>query len=445
MIKKARYIILAIAAAACGQAFAQENITVYDRQVGREETMELPEGMQDAVLDSLMNDWSTRNYLTCDTNNCQSKEEVVTFPADVYIRRLQNLPNVIEMPYNEVVQKFIDQYGGRLRRSVSVMLGASNFYTPILEDALEAYQIPLELKYLPVIESALNPGATSRVGAVGLWQFMIGTGKKYGLEVTSLIDERRDPIKASYAAAHYLKDLYGIFGDWTLVIASYNCGPTNVSKAIKRAGGVKDYWQIYPYLPRETRGYVPAFIAANYMMNYYCDHNICPAATRLPLGTDTIQVNRDIYMEQISGVCGISMDELKALNPQYRTTKIPGNAHACTLRMPTEQISIFLESGDSIYTFHSDDMANVRTVAEVAEVQENTGSRWGRHSSRNGRGSRSSRRSRSSRESSKSVTIQSGDNLGAIAARNGTTVAKLKKLNGLSGDNIRAGKKLRVR
>jgi membrane-bound lytic murein transglycosylase D len=162
------------------------------------------------------------------------------------------------------------------------MLGASNFYMPIFEEALEAYNLPLELKYLPVIESALNPKAVSRVGATGLWQFMLSTGKRYGLEVNTLYDERRDPVKASYAAAHYLRDLYKIFDDWNLVIAAYNCGPAKVNKAIHRAKGETDYWKIYPYLPKETRGYVPAFIAANYIMNYYCDHNICPMVTELP-------------------------------------------------------------------------------------------------------------------------------------------------------------------
>ena len=263
-------------------SYAQQVITVYDENTGREERIGLPEGMQEEEIDSMMRQWYARTHLAYDSAACESTGKVIAYEPEVYIRRLQNLPNVIEMPYNSVVRKFIDQYTGRLRRSVAMMLGASNFYTPIFEDALEAYQLPLELKYLPIIESALNPCATSRVGAGGLWQFMPTTGKRYGLEITSLIDDRRDPIKASYAAARMLKSLYEIFGDWTLVIASYNCGPGNVSKAIKRAGGEKDYWKIYPYLPSETRGYVPAFIAANYVMNYYCEHNICPASTRLP-------------------------------------------------------------------------------------------------------------------------------------------------------------------
>lgn len=401
---------------------AQQVITVYDDNTGKEEAIGLPEGMLDAEIDSMMRQWCARTYLTYDSAACESTGEYIAYEPEVYIRRLQNLPNVIEMPYNPVVRKFIDQYTGRLRRSVAMMLGASNFYTPIFEDALEAYQLPLELKYLPVIESALNPGATSRAGAGGLWQFMPTTGKRYGLEITSLIDDRRDPVKASYAAARMLKSLYEIFGDWTLVIASYNCGPGNVSKAIKRAGGEKDYWKIYPYLPSETRGYVPAFIAANYVMNYYCEHNICPASTRLPMGTDTIVVTRDVYMEQISEVCGISMEELKALNPQYRTTKIPGNAAPCNLRMPMEVIHKFIESGDTVYTHRLSELNKRRSVVYVDE----------KAASKNNKGA-------------KYVKVRNGDTLGAIAKRNGTTVAKIKRLNNLKGTNIRAGQRLRVR
>jgi len=406
---------------------AQNDITVYDDQTGENEDITLPEGMTSSETDSLLHEWNTRNYITFD-ENCNQSATSPTYEKSEYVTRLSRLPNVIAMPYNEVVRKFIDQYSGRLRRTVSVMLGASNFYNPIFEEALEAYQIPLELKYLPIIESALNPGATSRVGAAGLWQFMIGTGKQYGLEVTSLVDERRDPVKASNAAAHYLKDLYDIFGDWTLVIASYNCGPNNVNKAIKRAGGVKDYWQIYPYLPKETRGYVPAFIAANYIMNYYCEHNICPANTILPPGTDTIMVSRDIRFEQIQDMCGISMDELKALNPQYRTTLVPGNTRPCPIRLTNQAMSAFLEAGDSIYNYRADELFKKKEVeVAVREVPAKNS------------------RSRSSRSRSRYVTVRRGDVLGTIARRNGTTISKLRSLNGIKGDNIRAGQRLRVR
>ena len=254
----------------------EDEITVTDNK-GREEVIEFPEAMT-YDLDSLLNLYMSKTYL--EEEDCNMRDINPVYSKEEYVSRLLRLPNVMEMVYNDVVQKFIDRYSGRLRHSISYMLGASNFYIPIFEEALEAYQLPLELKYLPIIESALNPKAVSRAGAAGLWQFMIGTGKQYGLQVNSLVDERRDPIKASYAAARYLSDLYKIFGDWNLVIAAYNCGPENINKAIRRNNGEKDYWQIYPYLPKETRGYVPAFIAANYIMTYYSLHNICPMGTR---------------------------------------------------------------------------------------------------------------------------------------------------------------------
>ena len=412
-------------------AAAQSEITVYDDRMGENEEIGLPEGMMANELDSLLREWNTKNFLSFD-ENCE-KGENPEYSKEEYITRLSHLPNVIDMPYNEVVRKFIDQYSGRLRRSVSLILGASNFYFPLFEEALEAYQIPLELRYLPVIESALNPGATSRAGAAGLWQFMLTTGKQYGLEVTSLIDERRDPIKSSYAAARYLKDLYDIFGDWTLAIASYNCGPQNVSKSIKRAGGVKDYWTIYPYLPAETRGYVPAFIAANYIMNYYCEHNICPVNTQLPNGTDTIMVNRDIRFEQIHELCGVSMEELRALNPQYRTTLIPGEARALPIRMSAEAISAFIEAGDSIYAHRADELFSKREkeVAVTSAPAPAASKAKGRTSSR----------------SARHVTVRAGETLGSIARRNHTTVSALKRLNGIrgTGNTIRSGQRLRVR
>ncbi len=383
----------------------------------------LPEGMQPHELDSLLYEWNVRTNLISD-DSCNATGENPQFTQEEYISRLSRMPNVIEMPYNSVVRKYIDRYCERMRRSVSIFLGAGNFYIPLFEEALESYQLPLELKYLPIIESALNPKATSRVGAAGLWQFMIATGKQYGLEVTSLVDERRDPIKSSYAAARYLKDLYEMFGDWTLVIASYNCGPNNTLKAIKRAGGVQDYWKIYPYLPEETRGYVPAFIAANYVMNYYCEHNICPLGTNLPESADTLNVTRNVYMEQIVDLCGISMDELKALNPQYRTNLIPGDARPCTIKMPSNAVAAFLTAGDSIYTHRLAELSKNRKVVEVDE---------------------SKARSSKSSSGSKTVTVRRGDTLGAIAQRNRTTVSKIKRLNGLKSNNIRVGQKLRVR
>lgn len=415
----------------------KEEIIVTDNE-GKEEAIDVPEAMNFEV-DSLLNLYYSKTYLQPD-NDCNLKDENVTYPKDVYIERLKRLPNVMEMPYNDIVQKFIDRYTGRLRHSVSYMLGASNFYTPIFEEALEAYGLPLELKYLPVIESALNPQATSRVGAAGLWQFMVATGKQYGLEVNSLVDERRDPVKSSYAAAQYLRNLYKIFGDWSLVIAAYNCGPENINKAIHRANGEADYWKIYPYLPRETRGYVPAFIAANYVMNYYCEHNICPMRTQLPAKTDTIIVSRDVHLKQIAEVCGVDIDELRSLNPQYRRDIVNGSNKPSVIRMPATMTNTFIANEDSIYNYQAETLFTRRSLVEVDNSSKVSSSSKSSSSKKS-----SSRKKRTRRTRSKSVTIRKGDTLSEIAERNNTTVSKLRRLNNIKGNNIRAGKKIRVR
>ena len=416
------------------EGYDDENeITVTDNQ-GDEEVIEFPEAMA-FELDSLLNHYMSKAYLTED-NDCRMKDVNPVFEKEVYIERLKRIPSVIELPYNDVVQKFIDRYSGRLRHSVSYMLGASNFYMPIFEEALETYGLPLELKYLPVIESALNPKAVSRVGATGLWQFMLTTGKQYGLNVNSLVDERRDPVKSSYAAAHYLSDLYKIYGDWNLVIAAYNCGPDNINKAIHRSKGVRDYWQIYPYLPKETRGYVPAFVAANYIMTYYCEHNICPMVTRLPAKTDTIMVSKNVHLEQVASVCNIDLEQLRALNPSYRRDIVPGLTALSPLRLPQTEVGKFIDREDSVYNYRADELFNKRALVAVNDDQP-------MYTSKISSSKKSTRRSKSS--SKKTVTIRQGQTLSEIAKKNHTTVAKLRKLNGIKGSNIRAGKKLRVR
>ena len=342
----------------------EDEVMVTDQE-GNEEVIDFPEAMT-YDLDSLMNLYMSKTYLSED-GDCQTSAENPTFDREVYLERLKRMPTIMEMPYNEVVQKFIDRYSGRLRHSVSYMLGACNFYMPIFEEALEAYGLPLELKYLPVIESALNPKAVSRVGATGLWQFMLVTGKQYGLEVNSLVDERRDPVKASYAAAHYLSDLYKVFGDWSLVIASYNCGPGNINKAIHRAGGVKDYWQIYPYLPRETRGYVPAFIAANYVMTYYSAHNICALRTKLPLKTDTVVVNRNVHLQQIAAVLDLDLDMLRTLNPEYRRDVVPGLTKPSAIKLSQNDVTRFIDNQDSIYNYNASELLSKRDEVAVPD------------------------------------------------------------------------------
>lgn len=417
---------------------------------GKQEVIDIPEAMTTEV-DSLLHLYNTQRYLK-PSADCNQPDINPFYEKEVYKARLQRMPTIIEMPYNDVVQKFIDRYANNLRRSVSIMLGATNFYMPIFEEALEAYNLPLELKYLPVIESGLNPQATSYVGAAGLWQFMIGTGKRYGLEINSLVDERRDLIKSSYAAANYLSDLYRIFRDWHLVIAAYNCGPDKINKAIHRAGGTKDYWQIYPYLPKETRGYVPAFIAANYIMNYYCDHNICPMVADIPAKTDTVMVNRDIHFNQIASVLNMEVSQLKELNPQYRRNIINGSNKPSSLRLPSTLVNKFIDNEQAIYDYNADALLNKRAEVEVNE--ENIANTSYSHSnsytrSSNNNSYRSSRHknkhTKKHKERSQNVTIKDGDTLSEIAERNHTTVSKLKKLNKISGNNIRAGKKLRVK
>lgn len=344
----------------------EDEISVIDKQ-GNTEFIDFPEAMT-YNLDSLMSLYMSKKYLSM-PGDCEMKNENPVFTPEEYIDRLRRMPTVMEMGYNDIVQRFIDRYMARLRHSVSYMLGATNFYVPIFEEALEAYQVPLELKYLPVIESALNPRAVSRVGATGLWQFMLGTGKQYGLEVNSLVDERRDPVRSSYAAARYLRDLYRIFGDWNLVIAAYNCGPGNINKAIHRSGGEKDYWRLYPYLPAETRGYVPAFIAANYAMTYYCEHGICPMSTKLPLETDTVVVDRDVHLEQIAKVLDLDIEMLRSLNPQYRRDIVPGATKKYAIRLPMADTSRFIDMQDSIYSYRTSELLTKRAVVDVNDDQ----------------------------------------------------------------------------
>ena len=430
--------IIALMFLATITAKAQNDITVHDDQTGKDEEIGIPEAMT-LDIDTLLRQWNASQYLEADTN-CNMQDVNPVFSDSIYVDRLSRIPTIMEMPYNNIVRKFIDQYTGRLRHSVSYMLGATNFYIPIFEEALALYNLPLELKYLPVIESALDPTAVSRKGATGLWQFMLSTAKRYDLKINSLVDERRDPIKASFAAAQYLNDLYKVYGDWNLVIAAYNCGPTSLNKAIHRAGGSKDYWTIYPYLPKETRGYVPAFIAANYVMNYYCEHNICPMRARLIDGNDTVVVNKDLHLEQVASVCGVEMEKIKAFNPQFKTSLVPGNSYDCILRLPSEAALKFIDLGDSVYSYRSSELFTKRKTVEIdeAELEKLQNSARRSYSSSRRRSSRSSRRS-------KSVTIKNGQTLSEIAEKYGTSVSKLRRLNGIKGSSIRAGKKIRVK
>ncbi|GAE15417.1 hypothetical protein IX307_001525 [Bacteroides pyogenes] len=405
-----------------------QSVDVVIRENGtvRRESIDLPKSMT-YPLDSLLTDWKAKNYIDLG-KDCNTAEINPYFTDSVYIDRLSRIPAIMEMPYNEIVRKFIDLYAGRLRNQVAFMLSACNFYMPIFEEALDAYGLPLELKYLPIIESALNPSAVSRAGASGLWQFMIGTGKIYGLESNSLVDERRDPIKATWAAARYLKEMHAIYGDWNLVIAAYNCGPGTINKAIRRAGGETDYWKIYNLLPRETRGYVPAFIAANYVMTYYCDHNICPMETNIPANTDTVQINKNLHFMQIAELCNVPLDEIKSLNPQYKKQIIPGDHKPYTLRLPIHAISSFIDRQDTIYAHRSEELFHNRKVIEMKDDTP------------------SARRTGKSRGSG-NVTyykIRKGDTLSSIASKYNVRVKDLQRWNGLSKTQISAGKQLKI-
>jgi membrane-bound lytic murein transglycosylase D len=379
-----------------------------------------PESMTENVA-NLLHEWQLD--LSKSDLNCKRGSNVI-FHDTVYAKRLYDLPTEMELSYNQVVKKHIEMYSGRRRDQVSYMLALGEYYFPMFEEALDREGMPLELKYLPVIESALNPTAVSRVGATGLWQFMLKTGKGYGLEVNSLVDERRDPYKSTQAAVKYLKDLYTIYGDWNLVIAAYNCGPGNVNKAIARSGGKRDYWEIYNRLPRETRGYVPAFIAANYIMNHYADHNICPAGSQgSVLALDTVHVNQEIHFEQIAGVLNMQVSEIKRLNPQYKKDMIPGN-QMYALVLPTEKMYTYIDQNDSIINYNRDTYFTHRTYTDgymdgtISLADGNTTDVYYR--------------------------VKRGDNLSTIARRNGTTVARIKSWNGLTSDRLSVGKQLIV-
>jgi len=346
------YLIAAAAALTSAVSYAQNDDfeIIFTDDGSQQEMINVPEALYLSEVDSLLQLYHTQLYLVED-DGCVSSSSSPDYTSQQIEERLRRMPTTIDMAYNPIVKQFIDRYVTRMRKSVSLMLGSSNFYMPIFEQALESYNVPIELKYLPVIESALNPKAVSRVGATGLWQFMLATGKQYGLRVNSLVDDRRDPIRSSYAAARLLRDLYRIFGDWTLAIAAYNCGPQNVNKAIRRSGGSRDYWTIYPYLPSETRGYVPAFIAANYVMTYYCEHNICPMLTNLPERTDTVVVNKNVSFSTLTKFCDIDINLLRELNPQYRRDLVNGLTEPSTIRMPVSAINKFVEQEDSIMAY----------------------------------------------------------------------------------------------
>ncbi len=305
-------------------------------------------------LDSLVNSWYVKTALS-GFPRVISGDSLGTECADsVYESRLRKIHSIVQLPYNNIIKNHIHVYTIRQREKFSAVLGLKDYYFPLIEDIFDSYGLPTELKYMAVIESALNVNAVSRMGATGMWQFMYSTGKMYGLTINSVIDERRDPVKATHAAARFMKDLYNIYNDWVLVIAAYNCGPGNVNKAIRRSGNKKDYWEIFYRLPRETRGYIPMYIAAAYAVTYYPEHNIKPMALEIPVTTDTIMFNKDIHLSQISAIMGIPIGELNALNPQYRTGLVPGSTKPMALTLPMQHLGDFIDLNDTIRNYKTD-------------------------------------------------------------------------------------------
>ncbi len=378
----------------------------------------IPESLE-ANVDSLLISWHM-NYYAKKDQNCLDFSHNID-PADsVYVQRLSRLPHIIEMPYNEPVKNCIKLYTERRRKIVQYMLGLADFYFPMMEQVLDENGLPLELKYLAIVESALNPTALSRAGASGLWQFMLPTGKIYDLEINSLVDERRDPVKATYAACRYLKDMYATYGDWNLVIASYNCGPGNVNKAIRRAGGKKDYWAVYNYLPAETRSYVPLFIAATYAMNYHREHNICPIATSMPLSTDTIMINKLLHLDQVAQVLKIDIEQLRALNPEFKKDIIPGNYKPYALKLPTTYTYAFIESQDAIHAYNQDYYFPNREYA----------------------GPGSSALARNVPQEKVIHKVGKGETMLTIANDYGVTTTQIRKWNGLRSTKVYPGRSL---
>jgi len=305
-------------------------------------------------LDSMLNLWYVNQSLEDAVDEYIPGEDTLIpdFPDSVYMQRLAEIPSVIDLTYNRIVKNYMNVYTRKRRQQVRVMLGLAEYYFPIFEEIFDYYNVPYELKYLSIIESALNPRAISRAGAVGTWQFMYGTGKYYGLTINSLVDERRDPVAATHAAARYLVDLHEIYDDWTLALAAYNCGPGNVNKAIRRSGGKRDFWDIYYLLPRETRGYVPAFIAATYTMNFYPEHRLSKAPLELPRFTDTIMVHEQLHLEQVAGILGLPVKQLRDMNPQYRRDILPATPErGYPVRIPLEHTARFIDLQDSIFDY----------------------------------------------------------------------------------------------
>ena len=425
-MRKNTFLVLAIFLASSVLLISQNQVVLNEeafeqnKENIQDSSIVVPENLN-KNLSKLLHEWQVD--FSESKNHC-SKGSNRVYSDSVYMNRLYNLPTEMELPFNSVVRSYIEMYTNRRRDLVSYMLSLGEYYYPMFEEALDRYELPLELKYLPVIESALNPIAVSRMGATGLWQFMLRTGKQYQLEVNSLVDERRDPYKSTEAAARYLNDLYQLYEDWNLVIAAYNCGPGNVNKAIARSGGRKDYWAIYYNLPRETRGYVPAFIAANYVMNYYNEHNICPQESSNDfVALDTVHVTNEIHFNQISAVLDISIEDIRRYNPQFKRDKVPGNHKTYSLVLPTKDMYAFINNKDEILD-HNKSIYLTHRKQTLTGLNDGTGV--------------------SGDFINTYYRVKKGDTLGAIARRNQTTVSQLQRMNGMKSTKLSIGRRIIV-
>jgi membrane-bound lytic murein transglycosylase D len=353
-------------------------------------------------------------------------------PDSVYIRRLSAMPSIISLPYNSIVRNYIIYYMQKQIKYSERMLGLAEHYLPAFEEILDAHNIPLEIRALPIIESALNPVAVSRAGATGMWQFMLSTGRRYGLTINTYVDERRDPIASTYAAAKYLSVLYTMFQDWTLALAAYNCGEGNVTKAIARANGKQDYWEIYPYLPKETRNYVPLFVAANYAITYYKEHQLTPESINISVRVDTFMVNSKLHFEQIANTIDIPVAKLRELNPQYRRDVIPGNERPYELRIPSEYTNAFIENERKIYAHNEARYFNPNIVVNPATAV-------------NAKGGKSTAGNSAKKSAAVQTThqVKSGESLGIIAGKYNVKLKDLCSWNNLqSNSTIYPGQKL---
>ena len=381
-----------------------------------------PEDYTVDVTDSLLSIWYLHKKLQAESSR-EYDMDSVHFHSNVtdkeYLRRLADMNSFITLPFNETVRNYMILYSEKMPTKMGSMLALSQYYFPIFEEIFDKYGLPKELKYMAIIESALNPVAVSRAGAKGMWQFMYNTAKMYGLTINSFVDERLDPVKSADAAARYLMDAYKIFGDWNLAISSYNCGSGNVSKAMRRSGS-REFWPVYDYLPRETRGYVPAFVGAMYAFTYYREHGLKPDSLSMPVQVDTFHIRRMLHFRQVSALTGVPVEMLKNLNPQYVHDIIPGTAkEEYILRLPYQYTSKFIENEDSVYAYNAKEYFSPATLQNIAVS-----------------GSASSRRV--------SYKVKSGDYLGKIASRYHVTVKQLMEWNHLRNTNLRVGQVLYI-